>query len=225
MVVPVPRRYAAGPRLASVGLIALLLASIGPRASSSPAVPPPTGVETQEEAELAQDQPPTGAEGEKVTEGDDTAEEEEVDTAPDAMIDPLIAKLIHSRVLIDKPRFSLATGGKIQIQYFDADSADPENEDDWILRRFRPFLMGHFATHWKWKAELELSSEITALDLDTNALDVREPLRSLRRLRARGNAPHPWQPEATVLAGVHATLVQPPLRGTHGRRPERLGCA
>ena len=101
MVLPVPRRYAAGPRLASVGLIALLLASIGPRASSSPAVPPPTGVETQEEAELAQDQPPTGAEGEKVTEGDDK-EEEEVDTAPDAMIDPLIAKLIHSRVLIDR---------------------------------------------------------------------------------------------------------------------------
>jgi hypothetical protein len=73
------------------------------------------------------------------------ADDEETEVTWDAMRDPVLTKFIRRRILIDKPRFSLETGGKIQMQYYDADLNSPDNEDQWLLRRVRPFLLGQFA--------------------------------------------------------------------------------
>ena len=100
---------------------------------------------TDEGKEADQDEPPP----------------EHTDEAPDAVIDPLIARIIKRHVLIDKPDFRLETGGKVQVQYYVADSEDPDNEDDLFLRRLRPYLIGHFKDNWIWKAEVEIGADIT----------------------------------------------------------------
>jgi hypothetical protein len=105
---------------------------------------------------------------------EEASEEEEPDESPDALHDPLIHKFIKRRQLIDRPGFSLETGGKIQVQYYDAASDDPDNEDDLFLRRFRPLFLGHLGASWTWKFEVEIGADITSGGIDTDQLDIRD---------------------------------------------------
>ena len=70
-------------------------------------------------------------------EDEPTDEQGSHDPSPDALRDPILTKIIKRRVLIDRPAFSVETGGRIQVQYYEADSDDPDNEDDLFLRRLR----------------------------------------------------------------------------------------
>ena len=96
------------------------------------------------------------------------------DVAPDALHDPVISRVIRRRAVIDRPRFTLETGGKIQVQYYDSDSADGLNEDELFLRRFRPRLRGRLFQQWVWRLEVELSADIQSGDVDLNELDIRD---------------------------------------------------
>jgi hypothetical protein len=105
---------------------------------------------------------------------EDAGEVDPDDVAPDALHDPVIAKLIKRRVVIDRPRFTLETGGKIQVQYFDSDSSDELAEDELFLRRLRPRLRGRLFQRWVWSFEVELSADIQSGDVDFNELDIRD---------------------------------------------------
>jgi hypothetical protein len=118
--------------------------------------------------------------------GKEPDEEELPDLAPDALRDPIIGKFIKRRILIDKPGFSMETGGRIQVQYFDADADDPDNEDDIFLRRVRPFFLGHIGKNWTWKFEGELSADIQARDIDLNELDIRDMFLRYEGFKAPG---------------------------------------
>jgi hypothetical protein len=124
-----------------------------------------TGSDTSEIDSDSQDHEST----EEEAEGD-----EPVDLAPDALRDPIIGRFVKRRVLIEKPGFSVETGGRIQVQYYDADAADPDNEDEIFLRRVRPYFLGHIGKNWTWKLEGELSADIQARDIDFNELDFRD---------------------------------------------------
>jgi len=117
---------------------------------------------------------------------EESDEDEPGDAAPDSHRDPIISKFVKRRVLIDRPRFSAETGGKIQVQYFDADSDDPDNEDDVFLRRLRPFFLGHLATNWKWKLEIELSADIEARNIRLDQLDIRDAYLRYEGRKTRG---------------------------------------
>lgn len=108
-------------------------------------------------------------------------EEEEVedvrsDPAPDALHDPILSKLLKQRLIIDRPRFSMETRGKLQVQYYVADSDDPQNQDEVFIRRLRPSLMGHLGKNkkWGWKFEFELGADIEAGGIDFDQLDTRD---------------------------------------------------
>jgi hypothetical protein len=206
---------------------------------------PATGLDTPQSH--FQDDPPDQVGGTPVTPGEqaesedeaaEPADDEETEVASDAMRDPLLEKFIRRRILIDKPRFSLETGGKIQVQYYDADPDDPDNEDEWLLRRFRPFLLGHFAKSWLWKLELELSSQITAGEFDTNDLDIRDAFvryEGFEREGSRltlGNQKVPFSREfmgssthqpfvERSFAGSTNAGVPDRIPGVHFRRPSR----
>lgn len=92
----------------------------------------------------------------------------------DGLRDPLIAHVIRRVRLVHTPRFSLEIGGKLQVQYYDADPDDEDNEDDLSLRRFRPFLLGHFLDHWTWKLEIEQSASNGTLELSVSELNIRD---------------------------------------------------
>jgi len=211
--------------LKTVGIAVLLLAGAGSGAFASSVIQEPDAAEPQEQEENSSKPPRREVE-----------EEDDADVAPDAMRDPLIAKVIHRRVLIDKPHFSMETGGKVQLQYYDTDSADPDNEDKLFLRRIRPFLMGHFATHWKWKAELERSAQITAFDFGSSSLDFRDLFvryEGFERAGTRltiGNQKAPFsrefmRPSTSLLfvertaVGLNDSGVPDRLLGVHVRRP------
>lgn len=100
--------------------------------------------------------------------------EEEADVLPDALQDPIFAKFIKRRFLINRPGFTVETGGRIQVQYYDSDPDDGANEDEAFLRRFRPYLVGHVGENWTWKAEAELSADIEAGGVDFDQLDIRD---------------------------------------------------
>ena len=93
---------------------------------------------------------------------------------PDAWFDPILYKLLKRLVLIDRPRFSMETSGKLQVQYLDPDSGDADLEDEIFIRRLRPSLLGHFAENWKWKLEVELGADVEAGRIDFDQLDVRD---------------------------------------------------
>ena len=108
-----------------VACLGLLLSSpIASLAAFAQQTPP----ETQDDPGELKEQDESESEAPPLDEGD------EGEVSSDLMRDPLISALIKERWLVDKPRFSMLTGGKIQVQYYDADSDDEENEDDWILR-------------------------------------------------------------------------------------------
>jgi hypothetical protein len=131
-------------------------------------LPAPAGA--QEAPQPSEEAP---AEATETTEASEDASES-VDEAPDALRDPILGKFIKRRLLIDRPLFSLETGGKIQVQYYDADSDDPDNEDKLFLRRFRPVFLGHIARQWTWKLEVELSADIEAGEISFDQLDIRD---------------------------------------------------
>ena len=94
-----------------VGIAVLLLAGAGSGAFASSVIQESDAAEPQERAEDSSNPP------QQEVEEEGAAEEDDADDAPDAMRDPLIAKVIHRRVLVDTPHFSMETGGKIQLQY------------------------------------------------------------------------------------------------------------
>jgi hypothetical protein len=112
--------------------------------------------------------------------------EDGVDESPDALRDPVVGKLLKRRVLIDRPRFSLETGGKLQVQYYEADPNDLENEDELFLRRFRPVFWGHIASNWTWKLEVELSADIAEGEIDFEQLDIRDLYLRYEGFKAHG---------------------------------------
>lgn len=133
--------------------------------------PPPVD-EAKAEADTKQQ---AAADDEGAADDDEGAgQEEEADESPDALRDPLIAMFIKRRLLIDRPGFSLETRGKVQVQYYDADSEDPDNEDDVFLRRIRPVFLGHIAENWTWKAEVEISADIESGSIELDQLDIRD---------------------------------------------------
>lgn len=123
-----------------------------------------------QEAEEEEGEGDEGDEGE----GAEETEDEREDPAPDALRDPVLSKLLKPRVLIDRPLFSMETSGKLQVQFFDADSDDPDNEDDLFIRRLRPSFLGHIGKRWKWKFEVELGADIEAGGIDLEQLDIRD---------------------------------------------------
>ena len=113
-------------------------------------------------------------------------EEDEDEVSSDALRDPFFAKVIRRIRIVDKPRFSLEIGGKLHLQYYDADSDDSDNEDALYVRRFRPFVYGHFLENWLWKFDLELSSEEGTLELSTNDLNIRDAYVRFEGFRREG---------------------------------------
>jgi phosphate-selective porin OprO/OprP len=197
----------------------------------------------------SQNDPPDRVGGDPVAPGEqaesedqaaEPADDEQTEVASDAMRDQVLEKFIRRRILIDKPRFSLETGGKIQVQYFDADPDDPNHEDEWLLRRVRPFLLGHFAKSWRWKFELEVSSQVSAGTFNSNDLDVRDAFvryegfeREGTRLTL-GNQKVPFSREfmgssthqpfvERSFAGSTKAGVPDRIPGVHFRSPSRSG--
>ncbi len=122
------------------------------------------------------------------TEADAEAEraDEEADESSEALRDPIIAKLFKRRVLISRPGFSIETHGKLQIQYYDADSDDPDSKDEFFIRRYRPILLGRIARSWTWKVEVEYSADVEAGSIDLKELDIRDVYLRYEGFKAEG---------------------------------------
>jgi len=101
-------------------------------------------------------------------------EDEPADVAPDALRDAVLARLLEPLIHIERPGYSIETHGRLQFQYLDAEAEDPVLEDDFFLRRFRPFFFGRIGKRWRWKFEIELSAEIEAQKIDLGQLDLRD---------------------------------------------------
>lgn len=216
-------RRALLPLTSVLGVLLLLPAPAGALAAApvSAGEQPETTKEKEQQAAAAGEEKEPGEE-------DEAAEEEPADVAPDAHRDPVIGKFLKRRVLIERPRFSLETRGKLQVQYYDADSDDPENEDDTFLRRLRPFFLGRIANkNWTWKVEVELSADIEAGEIDFDQLDIRDWYLRYEGFRARawrltlGNQKAPFSRDF-LTPSTHQLLVERTFTGdTSGGVPDR----
>ncbi len=149
-------------------LAVLLVALLGAPAAAWAEDPPP---EAEGPAAAGEDREDPAEEEEEEEPRDEQGSD---DPFPDALRDPIIGKFIKRRVLIDRPGFSVEIGGRIQVQYYDADPNDLDNEDDLFLRRVRPYFLGHIGQSWTWKAEVEIGADIEAGSIKLDQLDVRD---------------------------------------------------